>query len=540
MSDSEVLDRNLPCPHCDSSDAYATYDDGHGYCFSCEAHDHNAVEVEDNKVMTKDTNTSLSRLPYNPIRDRKISEDTCRFYQVMSDDTKHIYPYTNQEDKWVFNKIRVVADKKFHAEGVSKGLKLFGQTLFPGRGKYITLVEGELDALSAYELMGSKWPVVSVKNAQGAKKDCKENYEWLDSFDEIVICFDADEPGQKASLEVAELFGNKSKIVKMDKKKKDASGYLIANDFKGFTKAWWDAKKFVLDGLVNAVDLKDRLKNRKEVKSIPGPWEELDKLTYGFRTGEMWTITAGSGMGKTQVLRELEHWFLSTTAWNIGGLFIEETPEDSAEGVMSIEAGAPLHLPDHTITEDEWDDAFNKTAGTGRLVYFDGFGENNIERIVNRIRFMAKSLDCKVIFLDHISIMVSEQNNGDERKTLDEIATKLKKITMELDILLIMVSHSKRQATKPHEEGGHTSLSDLRGTAAIGQLSNIVLGLERNGQDPDPDIRNTTLIRVLKNRFSGLTGPSSFLKYSGDTGRLTEITFNEKKEIDELGEDDGK
>ena len=97
-----------------------------------------------------------------------------------------------------------------------------------------------------------------------------------------------------------------------------------------------------------------------------------------------------------------------------------------------------------------------------------------------------------------------------------------------------MVSHSKRPTGKSHEEGGQTSLAELRGTAGIGQLSNMVLGLERDGQNPDLYQRNITLIRVLKNRFSGLTGPSTYLHYDRDTSRLTEVFPDD---IDEQAED---
>ena len=237
----------------------------------------------------------------------------------------------------------------------------------------------------------------------------------------------------------------------------------------------------------------------------------------------MWTITSGSGMGKTQVLRELSYHIQQHTDDNIGLLFLEDPLEDAARGMMSLSAGKPLHLPTTEFTQDEWDNAFADTLGTGRYVFFDSFGSNDIDTIVNTIRYMRYSCDCRYIFLDHISILVSDQSAGDERKALDEIATKLKTLTIELDIWLGMVSHSKRPAGKPHEEGGHTSLSELRGTAGIGQLSNMVLGLERNGQDPDLYRRNVTLIRVLKNRFSGLTGPACHLHYDRDTGRLTQI-----------------
>ena len=137
---------------------------------------------------------------------------------------------------------------------------------------------------------------------------------------------------------------------------------------------------------------------------------------------------------------------------------------------------------------------------------------------------MAKGLDCKYVFLDHISIIVSDQQSGDERKALDEIATKLRTLIQETGIALFMVSHLKRPGGTAHEEGGITSLSQLRGSAGIGQLSDMVIGLERDGQHDDPQIRNTTTIRVLKNRFSGLTGPACYLYYDKDTGRMLETT----------------
>src|SRR5574343_1965369 len=33
---SKISEARLPCPKCPSSDAYHVYDDGHGYCFSCQ------------------------------------------------------------------------------------------------------------------------------------------------------------------------------------------------------------------------------------------------------------------------------------------------------------------------------------------------------------------------------------------------------------------------------------------------------------------------------------------------------------------------
>jgi twinkle protein len=136
---------------------------------------------------------------------------------------------------------------------------------------------------------------------------------------------------------------------------------------------------------------------------------------------------------------------------------------------------------------------------------------------------MAKGLECEYIFLDHISIVVSAQENGDERKALDEIMTKLRMLVQETNISLFIVSHLKRPQGGGHEIGGVTTLSQLRGSAGIGQLSDIVIGLERDSQAEDPITRNTTQLRVLKNRFSGESGPGSRLLWCKETGRMSEV-----------------
>ena len=202
---------------------------------------------------------------------------------------------------------------------------------------------------------------------------------------------------------------------------------------------------------------------------------------------------------------------------------LEETPVITSKGLMSIEANQRLHLPDVHLSKEEMKTYFDKTVGTGRVFMFDHFGSNSIYNIVSRVRCLAKGLDCKYVVIDHVSIIVSDQFNGDGRRALDEIMTRLRTLVQETGVAMIVVSHLRRPDGKGHEEGAATSLSQLRGSASIGQLSDIVIGLERDAQNDDPDIRNTTRVRVLKNRFSGITGPCSNLKYNIDTGRLIEV-----------------
>lgn len=153
---------------------------------------------------------------------------------------------------------------------------------------------------------------------------------------------------------------------------------------------------------------------------------------------------------------------------------------------------------------------------------------------------MVRGCGCSTIILDHVSIVVSGIQTDDERKTIDTLMTSLRSMVQELDVRMIVISHLKRVDGKTHEEGGQISLNHLRGSGSIAQLSDLVVGLERNQQDSDE--QHTTRIRVLKNRFTGDTGPAGALKYDPETGLLSE--FEESVETDgfskEESNDDAK
>jgi twinkle protein len=516
--------KHIACDACGSSDANSLYDDGHTYCHKCETFveplQASAKVLEIPTLVPKAMKASKSVLdPLLGIPDRNISADTCRFYGVKGDSTKHYYPYG--EDAY---KVRTVKDKTFTWQG-KPDVALFGQDRFSSKSaKAVTIVEGELDAMAAYQMLGSKYPVLSIRSgAAGALKDCKQAFEYLDTFESIVICFDADEPGVKAASAVAELFGNKAKIFKHSPDHKDACDYLKANQAQAFVSLWWKAEPYVPDGIVKGTDLLDLVMTPLEKSIADYPYAGLNDLTGGIRGQELVVVTAGSGLGKSQFLREVIFRLLTTTSHNIGLMFLEESVRKTALSLMSLAANKPLHIAEVNATDQEKELAYQRTLGTDRIYLYDSFGSNSIDNICNRVRYMAKALDCKFVFLDHISIVISDQSNGDERKAIDEIMTKLRMIVQETSITLFAVSHLRRPDGKGHEEGAATSLAQLRGSAAIGQLADMVIGLERHAQADDPIERNTTRLRVIKNRYSGETGPACAVLYDKFTGRMTEL-----------------
>ncbi len=520
---SKQLASHQPCDDCGSSDALAVYDWG-TKCFSCGAtHFDNDRKPMERNFTVHTALVEPTDLAYESVTDRGITKTTCQDYGVGIFNNSYYFPYYSDDNRVAAYKKRGVTEKKFSIEGSWKEAKLFGQQLFNKGGKYVTIVEGEFDALAAYQMLGSKYPVVSIRNGAGsALADCKANFEWIDSFENVVVCFDSDQQGADAASQVAELFGPKTRIFKHEQGYKDACDYLSGAQGKRFVDKWWQAEQYVPDGIIAGKGLWDLVNQPVEKADVLYPYQGMNDLTYGIRAGELITVTAGSGLGKSQFLREIVYHILKNTNDNIGLMFLEESVKKTAKSLMSLSASKPLHLPDCEVTTDELRNAFDDTLGTDRLFFFDHFGSTAVDNIINRVRFMAKALSCKYIFLDHVSIVVSSQDNGDERKALDEIMTRLRMIVAETGIALFAVSHLKRPDSKGHEEGAATSLSQLRGSGSIGQLSDMVLGLERNGQAEDLKERHTTKVRVLKNRFAGLTGPACGLYYDRVTGRMSE------------------
>ena len=523
----------MPCPKCTSSNAYGVDDNGWGKCFSCNSNippeqaSKDSLEVSSRvalgspqKRLTEPYRASEEHLKYKALVDRGISLNVAERYGVGYVGEDLVFPYGDSAAK-----VRINGEKKFTIKGDWSSYKgLFGQERFSSGGKLVILTEGEIDAMSAFQMMDSKYPVVSVRNgAQSALKDCKDNYEFLDSFDSIYICFDNDQPGTEATKTVAELFSRKAKIVKLPNGMKDANDMLLDSRKKEFAVTLWRAEQYTPEGIIAGDTLFEEVMKPIQAADVDYPFAGLNKLTYGIRKGELVTLTAGSGLGKSQFLREIIYNILQTTETEkVGLMFMEESVRKTALSLMSLAANKPLHLPDSQASDQEKTNAYNATLGTGRVFLFDHFGSSDVDSIVDRVRYMAKALDCHYVFLDHISIVVSAQSNGDERKAIDEIMTKLRTLVAETGICLICVSHLKRPENKGHEEGAATSLAQLRGSGSIAQLSDMVIGLERNGQADDVLERNTTKVRVLKNRFSGTTGPACKLLYSLETGRMTE------------------
>jgi twinkle protein len=527
VTDSSCIGHE-PCPACGSRDNLARYDDGHGYCFGCQYY-----EKGDGSVEFKEAGTFVaSSSPYAssflsgeyvPLPRRGLTIDTVRKYgyRVNEERGVQIADFYDASGRLCAQKTRD-ASKQFKWIGDSKASTLFGQHLWrPGRRVWIT--EGEIDAMSLAQVHSLKWPVVSVRNGVGsAEKDLRAQLEWLEGFEEIVLAFDNDEPGQKCAAACAELFTpGKVRIMALPGGFKDANAMLVAGQHEELRRMAWDARPWRPDGIVKGTDLIDRLL-QPPPPSIPYPWEGLNTYLRGQRRGELTTWCAGTGVGKSQVMREITY-HLRSHGEQVGVIALEESVVRAALSQVGLLMGKRLHDPSvrETLDPEHIADAAKKALDG--VYFYEHKGVRDTAAILSRIRYMAKGLGVRWIILDHISIMISgTATDGDERKRIDELMTKVGALGEELEIGIHAVSHLRKADGTPHEEGGRVSLDDLRGSASIKQVSYNIVALERNQQAPTVAERNSTLLRVLKCREFGDTGEACRLTYSADTGRLTE------------------
>ena len=541
---------HLPCPECGGSDPVSVDEKGNGYCFSCNTflRDYEGGETITSKITdfkTYKRNTmNYSDGSFSALSDRNITLDTVKKYGVksISDSSNktvtHFYPYYNGNEMGGA-KVRDVETKNFVWEGSPKGTGLFGQQAFQAGGKYITLVEGECDAMAAYELLGSKWPVVSVKNgAAGAVKDVKENLEFLESFDCVVINFDNDKAGKEAAKKVARVLRpGKSKILNLPEEYKDCNDMLKQNSKHAYVTCWWAAKLYTPSGIINVSEMGDSYFNRETQESVPYPWDGLNEKLYGMRRGELVTLTGGTGLGKSSITREIEHFLIRNTEDRVGILALEENKNRTVDGIVSIEANAKLYINQirEEFPEEDWRKHYEslfKGDAKDRLWIYSHLGQHDIEEIFSKLRYLAMGCDCKWIVVDHLHMLVSTLAEGDERRAIDNIMTRLRSLVEETGVGMILVSHLRRvEGNKGHEQGVTVSISHLRGSQSIAQLSDCVIALERNQQSDDSIEANTTHVRVLKSRYTGDVGMATHLLYDNETGRLSEITSDDSDEF---------
>jgi len=516
--------RHSWCPHCGSRDAYTLYSDNHAFCFSCHAYDTQAYGGDGTGGYKRMAKELIDPGEAKALAARKLTKATCEFYGYTVSDNGgracQVAPYY-RNGTLTAQHLRF-ADKGFSWKGKAKKLEMFGQRNFPaGSHRRLVITEGEIDAMSVAQTFGLKQPVVSIPSGTGsAEQSILDNLEWISSFDEVVLAFDNDEPGVEARDKVKDLFRPGTlRFFLYPEGIKDANELLQQGKAQLISEGVLKAERYSPSGIIEGTDL-FQLLMEEDKPGLMTQYPVLNEKLHGLRTGELYLFCAGSGIGKTTLVKEISHHFLTTHQQTLGVIALEESKKRTVQSYVGIELNKPLHIDRTGVTLEALEGAFKRTVGSGRFWLYDHWGSLESNSLLSRLRYLA--VGCKVnwIVLDHISIVVSGMEGDNERKDIDILMTNLRSLIEETGVGVLAIVHLKR----PHQgigynEGRIPVLTDLRGSGGLEQISDVVVALSGNQYGQNPDER---VVHILKNRPIGKLGACDTLYYNHMTGRLSD------------------
>ena len=515
-----------PCPYvdCGSSDAFSYETELMiGKCHSCEsAYPSKKATFSWAKEIypTKGVN-NMGVVDYTPKRIeqagngkfvamRGITERTMEDFGVLTYDDRQEYVYPSGGKK-----VRTLKEKGFYAKDGFKGDELFGMNLFTaGCSKIVTITEGELDALSAAQMLKSSYtnPVVSLPSATPSRKLWENCKDWLNSFDKIVLSVDTDEAGNAVADKIAKLFPNKVYRVPHETYK-DANEFLQAGKGNDFKSAWWNARKYTPENILNTTDQFLSLYNdTPEHQYVETGIVALDDKILGLMQGHFTVIKAPTGIGKTEVMRFLEYNMLQKgipiAAWHL-----EETKLRSLLGLVSYDCKENLTRRD-LIDEKKAHDRVVKsieslTKDENFYQFYLGDGQGT-EELLEQIRFFREACGVRYVFFEPIQDVVAGKNEASKEEILADLSVRLSKIAAELNVGIVTIAHT-------NDDG------DPKYCKMIGQRASVIIDLSRDKESDDVEERNTTHITVQKNRPCSEEGRAGKMRFNPDTFTLREV-----------------
>jgi twinkle protein len=548
MSENKVV-RREQCEVCQDTgkDNVAVYSDGSKFCFSCH-------EAQNKKIVNPNF-VEGEILPL--VKTRNITADTCRFfdYRVGRDSYGKRIQIANYFDdnkkriaqKWRYDKDPITGKKEMLFWGGSDA-NLYGQWLWSPNDKlFITVVEGEIDAMSVAQVQGYQYPVVSVpKGAADAYKSIKKNLKYLLGFKYVVLAFDNDEAGQSAMTQCVQLF-EPGKVKVAQWPLKDANEMLCSNRGKEISSILFCAKEVIPDSVVTPKNILDKILTKPEFGE-DYPWPSMTKITYGFRQGEIHVVAAGTGIGKTEFIKDIL--FKRLDSNEKAGIFsFEQEPQDTVRRLIGAKLGIKLHLPGVS-----WDPNRIKQEIEyldEKIYLYDRAGRIDMNDLFNTIRYLRKAKDVRFFVIDNLAALGLVNDNTRAEYFMNTLKSTLK----ELNVTCVLVSHvSKNNYTqsiytttspknsevyntqtseqtddmikKPGldwESGRCPRLTDVEGAGIITKLSDYVWALARNTLSEDSNESRTLRVKALKTRLDSRFTGKVFKLFYTDNGVLEEM-----------------
>tara|TARA_B110000858_G_scaffold198522_1_gene266164 strand:- start:3857 stop:5296 length:1440 start_codon:yes stop_codon:yes gene_type:complete len=447
---------------------------------------------------------------------RGISKETMEFYDVKTVVSRDGAPLSQA---YVYpsgaTKTRLFP-KDFRATGKMDGL--FGQNRFTaGTSKMVTITEGELDALSAWQMLGgasSRYatPVVSLPSANPSKAFWETVIPWLDSFQKIVLSVDSDGPGDEVAQKINSLFPQKTYRVDHSIYK-DANDFLQSNKAAEYKSAWFGATRFTPDNLLHSeADLLSLFDDTPEHSFVPTGIPEFDGKAMGLHRGHFTMFKAATGIGKTEVFRFLE-WNFINRGVTFATCHLEEIPLRSVLGLVSYDLNDNLTRKD-LIEEkgktEEVRESIKRLAETEHFYQFKLREGDGADELVQQVKMMATVYGCQFVMIEPIQDTITTASESSKESELAQLAIRLSKVAAEYNIGIITIAHT-------NENG------DAKYCKMLSQRASVVIDLHRDKDAEDAFDRNTTKLVITKNRPTSEEGFAGEMSFDLSTFTLTPL-----------------
>jgi twinkle protein len=494
------------CPSCQHNNCYTSWPDGGGYCHSCG--------FKPRGTTRKEVELELKQ-EYRPYRG--IDLDVVKKYNVTTgvddqgNEVLRTYPYPHKP------KFRVLPKDFSKNKGFTQ-VNLFGQDIFnASSSKYLLIVEGEDDALAAYQMLGKSYPVVSLPSATAVRHGpfLKSVYDYVNSYQNIVLAFDNDDAGQQAAERFAEVFPNKTYRVNLTTFK-DACEYLENGAATDFKYAFINRTKFVPDWDVNTPEqFLNILETGNDWVYVPTGIQAYDEVALGLMQGGLTVFTAPEGVGKTELMRMLE-WNLVENHPDIPFAYchMEETNKRSILGLASYKLNKNVTRTALIEDMEEVKKAVQEITARENIHQFSIGVDEDPLIILDRIKYYAQVCGCRYIFFEPIQDLAHQRSDPGEstEQFLSKLSVQLSRIAAETGVGIVTIAHQ-------NDNG------EIRDCRLIGKQAAVRVDLHRELLSSDEDTRNTTTLTVVKNRPVGPTGYAGQLKFDIDSFTLREKIY---------------
>jgi len=497
------------CPECGSSDARQVFlndeEQKDSYCFACLTYfppDNETKEkiiYEEKPMKVED----IKEFPVSAIPDRKIRKETCELFDVrvgVSEEdgktiTHHYYP-DHSKGRLVGHEVKEVETKKFRSVGDRKGeLDLWGQHKCKG-GKKLFITEGRLDAMSLYQAIIDNTPekyrkyppsVVSLtRGCSGAVKDLLNNREFIDNYQEVVLCFDQDSAGQKAVKEVLKVFPT-FKVAKFELK--DASDMYVAGLSRDlYQQTVWDSSVERQGQVVDVEDIIEKAMEKPKM-GLSFPWPTVTKACFGIRPHTIHVVAAAPKLGKTDHEHQLVHHLVYNEHTKVGMFDLENSPVKTAKKLASKQKKKDFTRPGVEYTDEELKEGLESL--NKKVRFYDRGGSREWEDIRIAIEEMHLLDGIDIFIIDPLTALISRYSASEANDRLNEICTDMADLINKYPITIFCYSHvnPKPKGSKPHEAGAKVYSSEITGSRALEKWFNYGHGISRDRTDECPEER---------------------------------------------------